>query len=97
MGAEATLYLFEHGVRVTGTDAWSWDAPFAHTAKNMRRPLTPRSSGKATRPDATSATAISRNWTISSAAPVGFEVSCFPVKIERASAGWTRAVAIIED
>jgi len=26
----------------------------------------------------------------------GFAVSCFPVKIERASAGWTRAVAIIE-
>jgi hypothetical protein len=23
-------------------------------------------------------------------------ISCFPVKIERASAGWTRAVAIIE-
>jgi hypothetical protein len=23
-------------------------------------------------------------------------VSCFPVKIERASAGWTRAVAIID-
>jgi kynurenine formamidase len=27
----------------------------------------------------------------------GFIVSCFPVKIERASAGWTRAVAIIEE
>src|SRR6185312_8717335 len=26
----------------------------------------------------------------------GFMVSCFPTKIERASAGWTRAVAIIE-
>ena len=26
----------------------------------------------------------------------GFKVSCFPVKIERASAGWTRAVAILE-
>ena len=25
-----------------------------------------------------------------------FTVSCFPVKIERASAGWTRAVAIID-
>jgi kynurenine formamidase len=23
-------------------------------------------------------------------------ISCFPVKIERASAGWTRAVAIID-
>jgi kynurenine formamidase len=28
--------------------------------------------------------------------PTGFMVACFPVKIERASAGWTRAVAIIE-
>ena len=27
----------------------------------------------------------------------GFKVACFPVKIERASAGWTRAVAIIEE
>ena len=26
----------------------------------------------------------------------GFTVACFPVKIERASAGWTRAVAIFE-
>src|ERR1700704_5525495 len=31
MGREATLYLLERGVRVTGTDAWSWDAPFVHT------------------------------------------------------------------
>jgi kynurenine formamidase len=28
--------------------------------------------------------------------PTGFTVSCFPVKIERASAGWTRAVAILD-
>src|SRR3546814_5804742 len=33
MGAEATLYLTERGVQVVGTDAWSWDAPFSHTAK----------------------------------------------------------------
>ena len=26
----------------------------------------------------------------------GFMVCCFPTKIERASAGWTRAVAIVE-
>jgi kynurenine formamidase len=30
MGYEATLYLTSRGVRVTGTDAWSWDAPFSH-------------------------------------------------------------------
>ncbi|MGA9099103.1 MAG: hypothetical protein WB392_09260 [Methanotrichaceae archaeon] len=27
----------------------------------------------------------------------GFMIACFPVKIRGASAGWTRAVAIIED
>ena len=42
MGREATLYLLERGVRVTGTDAWSWDAPFVHTAQALRRrPATP--------------------------------------------------------
>ena len=34
MGYEATMYLLERGIRLTGTDAWSWDAPFVHTAKN---------------------------------------------------------------
>ena len=39
MGREATLYLLERGVRVTGTDGWSWDAPFVHTkAKYARDP-----------------------------------------------------------
>ncbi|MBI4496106.1 MAG: cyclase family protein, partial [Deltaproteobacteria bacterium] len=29
--------------------------------------------------------------------PYGFTVAAFPIKIERASAGWVRAVAIIEE
>jgi len=33
MGREATLFLLKQGVRVTGTDGWSWDAPFSFTAK----------------------------------------------------------------
>ena len=33
MGREATLYLTSRGVKITGTDAWSWDAPFIYTAK----------------------------------------------------------------
>ena len=33
MGYDATMYLLERGVRLTGTDAWSWDAPFVYTAK----------------------------------------------------------------
>ena len=35
MGREATLFLTRQGVRVTGTDGWSWDAPFSFTAKRF--------------------------------------------------------------
>jgi len=31
MGREASLYLTERSVRLTGIDAWGWDAPFSHT------------------------------------------------------------------
>jgi len=41
MGYEATMYLLERGVRVTGTDAWSWDAPFSHTAENFAQDKDP--------------------------------------------------------
>lgn len=34
MGREATLYLTSRGVRVTGTDCWSWDAHYEHMAKS---------------------------------------------------------------
>lgn len=37
MGRGATLYLLERGVRLTGTDAWSWDAPFVHTREKYAR------------------------------------------------------------
>jgi Putative cyclase len=35
MGYEATLYPLERGVRLTGTDGWSWDVPFAYTKENI--------------------------------------------------------------
>ena len=33
MSKDATLALLEKGVRLTGTDGWSWDAPFSYTAQ----------------------------------------------------------------
>ena len=36
MGYEATRYLLDRGVRLTGTDGWSWDAPFVHTLKEYQ-------------------------------------------------------------
>ena len=36
VGKEATLFLLDQGVRVTGTAAWSWDAPFIYTADKYK-------------------------------------------------------------
>jgi hypothetical protein len=34
--------LLERGVRVVGTDAWSWDAPFLSPANGFVKPAIPR-------------------------------------------------------
>ena len=42
MGREATLYLTERGVRVVGTDAWSWDAPVQPHREEMGEDRDPK-------------------------------------------------------
>jgi kynurenine formamidase len=98
MGAEATLYLTERGVQVVGTDAWSWDAPFSHTARRWaetRDPSIVWEGHKAGR--IRPYYQIEKLTNLSALPPTGWTLSCFPVKIERASAGWIRAVALVGD
>ena len=40
------MYLLERGVRLTGTDGWSWDAPFVHTAGDTPRRTTRADLGR---------------------------------------------------
>jgi kynurenine formamidase len=97
MGYEATMYLLDRGVRVTGTDGWSWDAPFVHTARRFRETGDASiiwEGHKAGRH--TGYCHIEKLHNLEQLPSTGFTVSCFPVKIERASAGWTRAVAILD-
>jgi kynurenine formamidase len=97
MGREATLYLLERGVRVTGTDAWGWDAPFAYTAKRYAETGDPRiiwEGHKAGRE--IGYCHLEKLHNLEALPAKGFAVCCFPVKIAGASAGWTRAVAIID-
>jgi kynurenine formamidase len=98
MGYEATMYLLEKGVRVTGTDGWSWDAPFVHTARKYAETHDASiiwEGHKAGRHIGYSH--IEKLHNLEKLPADGFVISCFPVKIEKASAGWTRAVAIMED
>jgi kynurenine formamidase len=98
MGREATLYLTSRGIRITGTDAWSWDAPFMHTAKRYgetRQASLIWEGHKAGRE--IGYCHIEKLHNLEALPATGFMVACFPVKIKAASAGWTRAVAIIDE
>jgi kynurenine formamidase len=98
MGREATLYLTSRGVKITGTDAWSWDAPFVHTAKRYAETKDASliwEGHKAGRE--IGYCHIEKLHNLEQLPATGFMVACFPVKIHKASAGWTRAVAIVEE
>lgn len=98
MGYEATMYLLERGVRVTGTDAWSWDAPFNHTAERVRETGDAKLIWEGHRAGVDIGYChIEKMHNLEAIPATGFEISCFPHKIKGASAGWTRAVAIFED
>jgi kynurenine formamidase len=97
MGRESTLYLTERGVRVTGIDGWSWDAPFVHSAKKYQATKDAsliwegHKSGREI-----GYCHIEKLHNLEVLPSKGFQICCFPVKIKAASAGWTRAVAIID-
>jgi len=98
MGREATLYLLERGVRITGTDAWSWDAPFIHTAKEYAKSGDAGIIWEGHRAGMDIGYCHMEKLTNLETIPAtGYEISCFPYKIKGASAGFTRAVAIFED
>jgi kynurenine formamidase len=97
VGRDGTLHLTKQGVRVVGTDGWSWDAPFSHT---LRRYAETGDAGLIWEGHKAGREAgycqIEKLHNLEALPPTGFLVSCLPVKIRAASAGWTRAVAILE-
>ena len=94
MGREATLYLLERGVRVTGTDAWSWDAPFVFTAGRVKKTGNADLIWEGHRAGMEIGYChMEKLANLEELPATGFEIMCFPVKIKAASAGWCRCVA----
>jgi len=83
---------------VTGIDAWSWDRPLPFLAKEFRQTGDSKVIWEA------HFAGIEISYCIWKASqlihywqPYGFTVCCFPIKIKKASAGWVRPVAIVEE
>jgi kynurenine formamidase len=97
LGREGVLWLAEQGVKVIGIDAYTLDRPFASMVADFKR----TGDGRFIWP-AHFAGVTKEYCQIEKLAnlhllpgPTGFWVSCLPVKVKGASAGWCRAVALV--
>lgn len=99
MTRESTLFLTEKGVKVVGIDAWSWDRPLPFIAREFKETGDPKVIWEAHFAGIEIGYCHMEKMANLSAVgkPSGFTVCCFPVKIMRASAGWCRPVAIVEE
>ena len=97
-GREATLWLVDRGIRVVGTDAWSWDAPFPKTLEKWKKDKDPSIIWEGHKAGIEKGYCqIEKLGNLDKLPDTGFDVICFPTKIKDAGAGWTRAVAMIEE
>lgn len=97
-GRDATLHLAGQGIRVVGTDAWSWDAPFSITQQRFAADGDPSiiwEGHKAGRE--IGYCQLEKLHRLEELPDTGFTVVCFPVNVQHGSAGWTRAVALLHD
>ena len=98
MGREATLWLADRGMRVCGTDAWSWDAPLATQVARIKETGDYSLFWEGHKAGADCVYChIEKLANLESLPATGFDVMAFPVKVARASAGWCRAVAVLHD
>jgi kynurenine formamidase len=93
--AEATLWLYDQGIRLMGIDAWGWDAPLDRQAEQAMKRDQPGIFWAAHQIDR-DYSQIERLANLSALPRTGFTVACFPLKIKGASAGLARAVAFVD-
>jgi kynurenine formamidase len=96
VSAQATVWLYEQGIRVMGIDAWSWDSPLNLQAQEAFKRQEAASVWTAHQVNLPYAH-IERLTNLGALPAFGFKVACFPLKIKMGSAGPTRAVAILPD
>lgn len=97
MGRDATLFLTDLGVRVCGTDAWSWDAPLVHQRAEIARTGNAALAWEGHKAGAEAAYChMEKLSNLESLPATGYTVCAFPVKVARGSAGWVRAVALFD-
>ncbi len=98
MSREATEWLVDRGVKVIGIDQWGFDLPLPWMAREARRRNDREYFWQAHLVGVKKEYChIEQLTNLGALPPAGFKVAAFPLKIEGASAGPARVVAIFEE
>ncbi|GAG20745.1 unnamed protein product, partial [marine sediment metagenome] len=97
MTRKATLWLGNQGIRVVGIDGCCWDRPVQLQLSDLKRGWRRDKYMHGHRAAGEKGMCIIEWLTnLDLLPPFGFTVYAFPVKVEKGSAGWVRAVAFIK-
>jgi len=98
VSAEATRWLLDQGVKLTGIDSWGWDAPLHEQARRARE------TGRNDIFWEAHMVGVEKDYShmerlanLHALPATGFTVCAFPLKVKGGSAGPARVVAIIND
>jgi kynurenine formamidase len=94
--AVATRWLYDQGIRVAGIDAWGWDMPLHLQAQNA---VAKNEAGSfwSAHQAGVAYSHMERLVNLGALPSSGFQVACFPLKIQGASAAPARVVAILPE
>lgn len=99
IAAETVRYLVERGVKVMGVDAFVFDRPWPTMVEDYWTRRDPAVLWEAHMVGREVEYCHLENLANLDQlpGPIGFQVICFPVKVERGSAGWARVVALVPE
>jgi kynurenine formamidase len=98
IGKEGTLWLMSQGIKVVGTDSFSWDKPFPlavedytknHNAELLWEGHLAGRYGEYFQ--------MEKLTNLNELPGFGFKVICFPIKLKAAGASWIRTVALLDE
>jgi kynurenine formamidase len=98
MSAEATRWILDQGVKLTGIDSWGWDVPLPVLAARAKE------SGRNDVFWAAHFVGVDKEYchierltNLDKLPPKGFTICAFPLKVKGGSAGPARVVALIHE
>ena len=97
LSRDGVFYLTDRGVKIVGTDGWGADSPTGVMVSELKKGNADRFYPAHFAGREVEYLHVEKMANLDQLPAHGFMVSVFPIKVEKASGGWVRAVALVGD